>query len=263
MNAVQLITWEIKLKNRYYIFTLSIVFGIIAIFILDTIISNEMIKNRFLDRDHWGDYYGFTFQNIMWVVFFVGLGEIFFIYQGVNERNLGFNKRYLPEDDITILESLDMKNISKEINKDAKIDGSLANFIKKLIIQFQISHSSEQVGTMLNYQLDMRSAMIDSEFNMVRYISWFIPTLGFIGTVIGIAQALAYAGEVNGVGDRFVAELTSKLALAFDTTFVALLMSAVLVFLTHLIQGKDEKNLVKIGQYCLDNFINRLYTQKS
>ena len=56
MNAVQLITWEIKLKNRYYIFTLSIVFGIIAIFILDTIISNEMIKNRFLDRDHWGDY---------------------------------------------------------------------------------------------------------------------------------------------------------------------------------------------------------------
>ena len=96
------------------------------------------------------------------------------------------------------------------------------------------------------------------------FTNLFMVMIGcFIGTVIGIAQALAYAGEVNGVGDRFVAELTSKLALAFDTTFVALLMSAVLVFLTHLIQGKDEKNLVKIGQYCLDNFINRLYTQKS
>ena len=97
---------------------------------------------------------------------------------------------------------------------------------------------------------------------MIRYITWLIPTMGFIGTVIGIATSLAYAGEVNGQGDQFVAELTARLAVAFDTTFVALVMSAILVFIMHLTQGREEKNLVTIGQYTLDNFINRLYTEK-
>ena len=100
------------IKNRFNIFILSILLGIAMIFLLNLVIVDISIKDRFLDRSHWSSYYGFTFQNIMWVVFFIGLGEIFFIYQGVSERNLGFDKRYLPEDDITILELSDMKNIS-------------------------------------------------------------------------------------------------------------------------------------------------------
>jgi hypothetical protein len=52
--------------------------------------------------------------------------------------------------------------------------------------------------------------------------------------------------------------LTQRLAVAFYTTLVALVMSAVLVFLTHLVQSHEEKALYAMESYVLDAFINRL-----
>ena len=46
--------------------------------------------------------------------------------------------------------------------------------------------------------------------------------------------------------------------MAFTTTLLALIMSAVLVLLQSLIQGKEERALNEAGQYCLDNLILRL-----
>ena len=253
-----------QLQNkRLIIFILMIITGIFIIFLLSTFIDDERLKNLLLDYRSWDEPLGvFTVQNIMWIVFFIGLGEIIFRVLKIIEIQKGMKKGYLPEDDQSILESADMNVMLKGVSQDSKIEGSLANMIKKLVLQFQTSNSIEQTQNMLNAQLEMQSNKIDTNYNMIRYITWFIPTLGFIGTVIGISKALEYAGEVNGQGDRFVAQLTEKLAVAFDTTFLALIMSAVLVFLMHIIQGREEKNLVQIGQYSLDNFINRLYVEK-
>lgn len=249
-------------NRRLVIFAIMILLGVATIFILDATISDNLIKDRFLDRSHWDEYYGLTIQNLMWILFFIGLGELLYRYIEIHTINVGMRKHYLPEDDYSILEINDMSELSQDVKEDAKVDGSLASFVKKLIMQFQTSHSIEQTQNMLNAQLEIQSSKIDTHYNMIRYITWLIPTLGFIGTVIGIATALAYAGEVNGQGDQFVAELTARLAVAFDTTFVALVMSAILVFIMHLTQGREEKNLVAIGQYTLDNFINRLYIEK-
>ena len=97
---------------------------------------------------------------------------------------------------------------------------------------------------------------------MLRYFAWFIPSMGFIGTVIGIADALSYAGQANPEDPQFLTIITSSLGFAFYTTLLALIMSSILVFLMHLSQGKEEGNVTSIGQYCLDNLINRLLEQK-
>ena len=52
---------------------------------------------------------------------------------------------------------------------------------------------------------------------------------------------------------------SGKLGVAFNTTLLALLQSAVLVFALHVIQSREEIALNRAGQYCLDNLINRLY----
>ena len=51
---------------------------------------------------------------------------------------------------------------------------------------------------------DAESDRLDSELAMVRYIAWAIPSIGFIGTVRGISQALGQAykaveGDISGV----------------------------------------------------------------
>jgi biopolymer transport protein ExbB/TolQ len=93
----------------------------------------------------------------------------------------------------------------------------------------------------------------------VRYVIWVIPTLGFLGTVMGISLALNYAGRADLQDPALLAELTKQMAVAFDTTMLALCLSAVLVLLHHLVQQYEERALNAIGQYCLDNLINRLF----
>jgi biopolymer transport protein ExbB/TolQ len=98
-------------------------------------------------------------------------------------------------------------------------------------------------------------------YNMIRYITWLIPSLGFIGTVIGIMLALNYAGDrANVESPEMLYQVTERLGVVFSTTLVALVMAAIQVFLQNHNQGKEENTLNRSGQYCLDNLINRLYS---
>jgi len=49
------------------------------------------------------------------------------------------------------------------------------------------------------------------------------------------------------------------LALAFNATLLALPLSAVLVFLMHIMQGREESALNQAGQYCWDNLVNKFH----
>jgi biopolymer transport protein ExbB/TolQ len=101
---------------------------------------------------------------------------------------------------------------------------------------------------------------VDLRYNMLRYICWVIPSLGFIGTVVGIGRALAIAGNgAGGENENLLAEITSKLAVSFDGTFVALVLASILVLMQNIIQSREEHALNQAGQHCLDNLINRLF----
>jgi len=246
-------------QQRSLIAIAMIIFGVVVVVILNVFINDTFLKARIIGFDIETGSYIYSIQSMMWIVFFIALGELLYRVLFIKRNEKIFQKSYLPEDDYAMIEVSELAEISKAIKQDAKVTGSLAEFIQKLLMQFQTSRSIEQTLSMLNAQLEMKSNTIDLNYNIIRYLSWLIPTLGFIGTVVGIANALAYAGKVNGQGATFVADLTQKLAVAFDTTLVALVMSAIVVFLTHIIQGREESHLTQIGQYCLDNFINKLY----
>ena len=122
---------------------------------------------------------------------------------------------------------------------------------------------------MFNSTLELYQHEIDLRYNLLRYLVWLIPTLGFIGTVVGISLALNSIGttfaewrpqvDLTELGPKLMAALTPKLGVAFYTTLLALLQTAVLMFAMHVVQGREERALNAIGQYCLDNLVNRLY----
>ena len=120
---------------------------------------------------------------------------------------------------------------------------------------------------MFNSTLDLYQHEIDLRYNFLKYLVWLIPTLGFIGTVVGIALALSSAGDAFAGGNitekapELMNKLTQKLGVAFYTTLLALLQSALLMCTLHFVQGREENALNRIGQYCLDNLINRLYEE--
>lgn len=250
------------MPTRLLILLAAVVLAVLAIWLMQMFLP-ETAAVVLLDRNR--DIYPFTVQNVMWIVFAVGLGELVVRVRAAAAEAAQLRVGYLPEDERTILQGPELRQIYVEARNAATPNGSnerfLPRLIQRVILQFQASRSIDQANALLNSSLELYLHEIDLRYSMVRYVVWVIPTLGFIGTVIGISLALAFAGSVDIQDPSLLAELTKRLAVAFNTTLLALLMSAVLVLLQHVVQAQEEGALNRAGQYCLDNLINRLYEE--
>lgn len=214
-----------------------------------------------LDRHTTAFPYPFTIQNAMWLMFFVGCGELWVRFHMSGLERAEMERRYLPEDDSVMLRAQDLGPIYQQVKPASGQSARyLPRLISRCIMQFQSSRSVDQSNTLLNSSLELFQHEVDLAYSMLRYIVWFIPTLGFIGTVVGIAFALNYAANVPDPQDpTLLAGISQQLGVAFYTTLVALVQSALLVFAMHIAQERDESALNRSGQYCLDNLINKLY----
>ena len=112
--------------------------------------------------------------------------------------------------------------------------------------RFATTGSIQAVSDSVKEQCDMESDRLDSELSMVRYIAWAIPSIGFIGTVRGIGDALGQAhkaveGDISGV--------TVSLGVAFNSTFVALVLSIIIMFCLHQLQLVQERMVLNCQRY--------------
>jgi biopolymer transport protein ExbB/TolQ len=205
----------------------------------------------------------FTVQNVLWIAFFFGLGELSLRWRAGRLEESQFERDYLPLDDETVLRpGDDLTPIYQKVhNSKYRNVCFLPRLIERCVLNFNLGQSVDQTNSLLNSSLELFLHELDLRYNMIRYITWLIPSLGFIGTVIGIMLALNYAGDrANVESPEMLYQVTERLGVAFSTTLLALIMAAILVFLQNLIQGREENTLNRSGQYCLDNLINRLYS---
>ena len=239
----------------------SLIAGVSLIVFLGVLLPSKSFEARFL-IDKNPVYYPWTIQNLMWLVFFFGLGELWLRFLDGRADSGQLNRQYLPEDERTILRAGDLGGIYASVKESARSEELfMPRLIRRVILQFQSNRSVAQANSLLNSSLELYMHEIDLRYNMLRYIMWLVPSLGFIGTVIGIALALNFAGAetTNFQDPKLLSKLTDRLGVAFYTTLLALLQAAVLVFLMHLTQAREERALNRTGQYCMDNLINRLY----
>jgi len=204
----------------------------------------------------------FTVQNVLWLAFFVGLGELSIRWRAGRLEESQISRNYLPEDEETVLRpGDDITPIYQKVRASKYREVCFVpRLIERCVLGFNLSHSADQTNSLLNSSLELYLHEVDLRYNMIRYITWLIPSLGFIGTVIGIMLALNYAGDrANVESPDMLYQVTERLGVAFSTTLLALIMAAILVFIQNLVQGREENALNKAGQYCLDNLINRLY----
>jgi biopolymer transport protein ExbB/TolQ len=121
--------------------------------------------------------------------------------------------------------------------------------------RFRATKSIQDVSTAVKAVCDAESERMDTELSMVRYLAWAIPSVGFIGTVRGIGQALgraneAVAGDITGV--------TQALGIAFNSTFVALIISIIVMFLLHQLQEAQEGLVLDSQTYVDEQLIRHL-----
>lgn len=209
--------------------------------------------------DYNASYYPFTIQNIIWVFFFLGIGELIYRFANASYTLHTVDMDLLLEKKRIVLTRETANELYMSIKKASNLPDDLPGMLKKLILHFHSTGSISQTHELFTTQIDLKYNKMDSDYSMIRYLIWVIPTFGFIGTVMGISMALAFAAQNDPQAATFLSGLTQKLGVAFYTTLVALVLSAVLVFLMHIVQSYEEGSLFKLEEYVLDNFINRLY----
>ena len=123
--------------------------------------------------------------------------------------------------------------------------------------RFRSTRNIQDVSNAVTTICESESDRLDSELSMIRYIAWAIPSIGFLGTVRGIGQAL---GQAHQAVQGDIAGVTQALGVAFNSTFVALLISIVVMFLLHQLQLTQERLVLDAEDYCDNRLVRHLQT---
>lgn len=107
--------------------------------------------------------------------------------------------------------------------------------------------SGEGLEEHLKYLAELAGERLHESYALVRTITWAVPIIGFLGTVIGIT--LAIANVTPEQLDTSLSQVTGGLAVAFDTTALALSLSLLLVFGSFLVQGAEQRILAQVEEY--------------
>jgi len=122
------------------------------------------------------------------------------------------------------------------------------------------------VDEILKSQAENDENMTESSYTQIKGFIWAIPVLGFIGTVLGLSQAVGGFGQVVAQGadiDKLKNSLggvTSGLSVAFETTLIALVAALFIQLIMGFIKQKEEDFLDECSDYCHENIISKLKT---
>lgn len=149
----------------------------------------------------------------------------------------------------------DIEELAPEI-RETPVVQTLSMSLRRYLITQSIQNASEAVLS----ALEVLSVRNESELSLIKYIAWAVPSIGFLGTVRGIGQAMAEA-ETAIAGN--IGPMTTSLGVAFNSTFVALLISIVLMLLLSFLQRMQDDTVVKVQSYCERYLINRISRQSN
>ena len=125
---------------------------------------------------------------------------------------------------------------------------------------FSVRKNHAETAEMLKSQSEIDATMVDSSYVLIKVFIWAIPILGFIGTVLGISEAVAsFGGEMGAAADIEVikeqlGQVTGGLSEAFDTTLVSLIFSICVMFPMSVMQKNEEDLLNQVDEYCNEYF---------
>lgn len=219
-----------------------------------------------------GMYFGDLFLQRGWVPYV----EAFLFWWAVailvlKSRKLARQKQcmmfdVLPEEispDIT-RESIEQFIEHARLLRAKASDSFLTRRVLKVLEHFRVRNSNPEAATVLSAQSDVDANDVQSSYTLLKIFIWAIPILGFIGTVQGLGDAVG--GFASGMGNtedisvlkNSLGMITKGLAVAFDTTLIALIMAIPLMFFMSSMQKAEEDVLNSIDEFCTENLLKRL-----
>ena len=145
---------------------------------------------------------------------------------------------------------VDLEGLPRSI-KHSPLINTLSAAIRRLVITGSVQNASDATQS----AVEALSVKNENELAYLKYLVWAVPSIGFVGTVRGIGIAMSQA-ESAVAGD--IGPMTASLGVAFNSTFVALLISLILMLLLTVVQREQDSNVEKVHKYCEEKLIERI-----
>lgn len=216
------------------------------------------------------DYIHDLFMERTWVnymetwFFFWSLGILYLKMQKLRHQKSAMYLDVLP---VEINQEVNAQNVGTFIDNLYALPGRLrdslmVNRIRKALELFEVRQNNSEVAGMMNAQSGIDSARIGGSYSILKVFLWAIPILGFIGTVLGLSQAigsmdLSNASDVNKI-IASISKVTSGLGTAFDTTLLGLVLAMFLNFPMNALAKSEDDNLNDIDAFCNEVLLPRL-----
>jgi biopolymer transport protein ExbB/TolQ len=107
--------------------------------------------------------------------------------------------------------------------------------------------SAAELDDQLRSLADSDALALEGSYALVRFITWAVPILGFLGTVLGITRSIS--GITPEKLENSLSEVTDGLALAFDATALALGLTMLTMFLSFLVERAEQAVLDAVDRY--------------
>lgn len=216
------------------------------------------------------DYIHDLFYERTWVnytetfFFFWAVGILYLKVQKLRHQQAAMYLDVLPTD---ISHEVNSENVGQFIDHlyglPARLrDSMMVNRIRKGLELFEIRQSNADVSNMLSAQSNIDGARIGGSYALTKVFLWAIPILGFIGTVLGLSQAIG-SMDLSNVSDMdkimgSIGNVTSGLGTAFDTTLLGLVLAMFLNFPMNVLAKSEDDNLNNIDAFCNEVLLPRL-----
>ncbi len=194
-------------------------------------------------------------QEICFILMFWGCFLIASNYREILKTNYLFSVDLIEDkeaDDFNVHDIIE--RLDKQIPKDC-LSSPLVRTLRSSLWRYATTRNVQNLSDAIESNLDALAVRQDSENTMIRYLIWAIPSIGFIGTVRGIGQALSQADQALA-GD--IAGMTDSLGIAFNSTLVALLISIFLMFFFHQLQRLQDRQILDTQEYCEKYLLSRI-----
>ena len=205
-------------------------------------------------------------QYVATAFFFWAVCMLWMKFRKVEFQRRAFDLPIMPSDPSFSLSPETAREVLHRLHEVVDNPGQFAvlNRIERALANLDNIGNTADVTAILKIQSENDEAQVSSSYGLVNGLMWAIPVLGFIGTVLGLGQAigafgitLAQDGDLEGIKDSLTL-VTAGLSTAFDTTLVALVMALILQLFVSFLQSKESEWLDACNEYCNRKVAGRL-----
>ncbi len=235
---------------------LPIIIGLSAFILLFTMINNGTITNELVRRY----LAGHAVSKVTTALFLVGLVSLLLVAWDVFRQrswlsSITLKERKTKQQRLIEGNTPSTPPTTEQLQKRLEKCGehSQRTYLwRRLFTALDFVHrngSADGLDEELKYAAETDQEEKQDRYSFARIMIWAIPMLGFLGTVLGISEALGGI-EISEDNDfqAMMGGLRSSLYVAFDTTAIALTFAIVLMFLLFAVDRSENTLLTQVDE---------------